>query len=114
MADPKTRAELVTRAAQKAQLIASGQSLEAEDQQLIDASVDAVLVDLAVRNVVYVPNDEEIDLAVFEWIADILSDAIAPDFGKPRDADKVQTAEFRLKQVLMSGPTYADLRQADI
>lgn len=105
----KTRAELVTRAAQKGMLIAAGQSLEAEDQAVIDAAVDGVLADLNARHILTVADEEEIELSVFEWLADILYETAAPDFGKPRDLGKIAYAELMLHAVQMARPTYEPL-----
>jgi hypothetical protein len=105
----KTRAQLVTRAAQKGMLIAAGQSLEAEDQALIDAAVDGVLADLNARNIVTVADESAIEIELFEWLADILYETSAPDFGKPRDYDKILFAEQRLNAINMARPTYEPL-----
>lgn len=102
----KDRDELVQRAAQKLGIVGSGQSLEAEDGALIDDAVDALLSDLAARGVVYVADDEEIDAALFEYLAMLLANAVAEDFGKPMDAGKISFAEGRLRTIASGGPTY--------
>lgn len=102
----KTRTDLVNRAAKKAMLVASGQSLETDDQETIDEAVDGMLADLAARRVVYVANDDDIDISIFEWLADILAETVAPDFGKPRDLTKIAVAEQALYAINMSRPTY--------
>lgn len=106
----KTRAQLVTRAARKARLIAAGQSLETEDSTVIDDAIDGMLADLAARSVVYVADDTAIDIAVFESLADVLAEVIAPDYGKPRDMNAVTAAEMRLRTATSTAPTYEPLK----
>ena len=101
----KTRAELVTRALRKLLVVGSGQSPEDEDTELVDEVVDAVLADLAARSVFYVANEGAIDVAGFEWIADCLADAVAPDFGKSRNPAMVEYAEAKLKAIKATSPT---------
>lgn len=106
----KTRAELVVRALRKLLVVGSGQSPEDEDVALVDGVVDSTLADLASRGVVYVANEDEIDVAVFEWIADCLSDNVAADFGKARNPAMVEYAEGRLRVITSTRPTYEVLK----
>ena len=106
----KTRAELVTRALRKLLVVGSGQVPEDEDTELVDGVVDTTLADLAARSVVYIANEEAIDVAVFEWVADCLTDNVAEDFGKSRNPAKVEYAEAKLKAVLAASPTYETQR----
>lgn len=102
----KTRADLVERAAQKGMLIAAGQSLEAEDQVVIDGAVDGMLAEYEARNIVSVADEDNIDLAIFEQLAEILGQRVAPDFGKQTDLTRIAAAEQVLYAVGMSQPTY--------
>lgn len=106
----KTRAELVIRALRKLLVVGSGQSPEDEDVELVDGVVDATLADLAARRVVYVANEDEIDVAVFEPLADILADNVAADFGKAKNPAMVDLAEMKLKAITATEPTYETLR----
>ena len=107
MADlTKTRAELVNRALDKLGVVGSGQSPEDEDAAKVDAVVDALIADLAVRTVYYVGNVEEIDVAAFEWLAMCLANLCAEDFGKPMDANKQAFAERMLRALVATHPTY--------
>jgi hypothetical protein len=110
MSDPKTRAQLVTRAAQKLLLIGSGQSLESEDAELIDQSVDAVIDDLSGRGVITILDDEAIEPAHFEWLAMCLANAVAENFGQSIDASKVLFAENRLRTLAAQLPTGEPLK----
>lgn len=101
----KTRAELVIRALRKLLVVGSGQSPEDEDVALVDEVVDSTLADLATRRVVYIANENEIDVAVFEWVADVLADNVAADFGKARNPAMVEYAEAKLKAIGATTPT---------
>lgn len=101
----KTRAELAQRALEKLLVVGAGQSPDSEDTERVDGVIDAVLADLEARQIVTVADVEEIELAVFEWIADILADSVAPDFGQGRDANKRAFAEAMLVRIGSSGPT---------
>lgn len=106
----KTRIELINRAASKLMIKAAGQSLEDEDSEVIDAAIDAVLADLSTRGVVSVQDVNAIELDVFEWIAEIVADFCATDFGQERDPQKVEYCEAKLFAVGMALPTYEPLR----
>lgn len=106
----KTRAQLVERALQKLLVVGAGQSAEAEDAAATDAVVDAVLADLSARAVYTVTDEAEIDVAAFEWLADILADTVAPDFGAARSAERVMRAEAMLRKLGAMVATYEPLR----
>ena len=106
----KTRVELVTRAAEKLQVIGTGQSLEDEDEDKIDAIVPALFAELSARDVYSVDDDDEIELSAFEWLAELLADLAAPDFGLPRDPNKLLFAESRLKSITASRATYEPMK----
>lgn len=102
----KTRDELVDRALQKLLKVGAGQSPAAEDQERVDSMVDAVLFDLSGRNIVLVHDEDAIPVEHFEWVADILADMAAPDYGLQRNPQMVAIAEGRLRELTMVGPSY--------
>ena len=102
----KTRDDLVTRALMKLTVIGSGQSPDAEDAAAIDAAIDGVLADLATRDVVEVPDDDAIPAEWFEDLAEIVAQACARDFGRPKDQAEVDRAERALVKKGAPGPTY--------
>src|ERR1044072_5959487 len=101
----RTRTALISRVARKARLTASGQSLETDDSAVIDDVIDGVLMDLAARDVVYVGDAEAIDNTVFEWVAAIIAELIAPDFGKQTDYNLIELAERKLRAITSAGGT---------
>lgn len=106
----KTRDQLVDRALEKLGVVGSGQSAEAEDQARVDSVVDATLGDLAARRIIYVANEDAIPVEWFEWLADLLADNVAEDFGRVRDATKRLYAESMLRNLVAGMPTYEPLK----
>lgn len=76
----KTRADLVNEALSQLKVVGAGQSASAEDYAAVDGKVDAVLAELAVRNVATIPNLNDIPLEVFLPVATCLAAACAGDF----------------------------------
>lgn len=106
----KTRIQLVNEAASKLQVVGSGQSLEAEDGETIDAKVDDLLLQLATDEIVSVTNTDEIPAAWFDAIASLLANICADDFGKAYDPGKVTFYEAKLRRLASARPTYETLQ----
>lgn len=102
----KNRANLATRALQKLLVIGAGQSVDSEDHETADGAIDAVFADLEGRNIYSVADEDDIDLGAFEWLALILADTIAPDFGHPMDPNRRAYAENKLIRLSAASPTY--------
>lgn len=108
-----TRADLVTRALRKLNVIGAGQAADAEDADLVDSMVDSTLGMLASKGVIEVANEGAIPAAHFEPLADILAAVAAPDFGKASDTALVGAAvkaRADLHEMLSSKPTYETLK----
>lgn len=103
----KTRIDLITRTLQVLGVLATGQTMAAEDQQLISDNLDAVLEELAGDEIVYVPDADEIEDAIFPSLAICVADRMAVDFGTAIDVNKVGTAEARLRRIGRNGPKYS-------
>lgn len=101
-----TRLQLANRALVKMTVVPTGGSPEAEDTSKVDDIIDAVSAHLEAAQIYSIADIEAIDDAAFEWIADYLAYVAAPDFGLPMDEAKRQRAEFMLKLITSSGPTY--------
>lgn len=76
----KTRAELVARALKFLGKLRAGQAPEAEDAQAVDDEIDPLLESLNIRKIIYVPDPDEIDDAVFQPLARRLAGECAVDF----------------------------------
>jgi hypothetical protein len=110
VATTKTRDQLVTRALQKLGVFGAGQSPEDEDTEHVDGVVDALVADLAGREVVLITDEDAIPIEYFEWVADILADHVAQDYGKARNPDVVMFAERMLHKITNAQQTYEVLR----
>lgn len=78
----KTRSQLVDRALQKLKVVGAGQPASAADTALVDGLVDPVMTELQQSEIYAWGNQDEIDDAAFEHIAELLASAAASDFGK--------------------------------
>lgn len=96
----KTRTELVVRALEKLRVVGAGQTAAARDTAFVSNLVIPVLEDLRDSQVYAWGDTDEIDDAAFEHIADLLADAAAVDFGKPRlGMDERLVIEGRLRRL---------------
>ena len=102
----KTRLELVNRALGRLGIVGAGQTASAEDLEVVDGLVDFVILDLAVRQVYAVSNDEEIPTEASEYIAALLAQAAAADFQKPTNPQIIEWAEAKLRKLGAEHPTY--------
>jgi hypothetical protein len=105
MADAyKTRNQLIDRIAENLGVLVEGLALDAGDASKIDNLVDPSLALLAAREIYYVSNDEQIEVAAFlplaVWIANQLVETygIASDQAAILQA-KAMAAEGDLKQI---------------
>ena len=101
----KTREELVAEAL--TELFAdggSGQSPDAEDRDAVDRKVDGLIEELAARNIVTVASDAQIPPEWFGPLAELLADACAPRFGRPKSVALREDAEARLKVMTRGAP----------
>lgn len=106
----KTRRNLVDRAAENLGVLASGQTLAAEDLAGIDAFVETTIADLRKRDVLYVPDAAEIDEEIFEDLSVCLAFRCRIKFGLAGDpeiaaANLASEKSLRIKSA--QGPTYA-------
>lgn len=107
----KTRTHLANRALDKLLLVGSGQSPDPEDTQKADGVFDDFAEFISNVGVYTISDPDDIDSAAFEWLALYLAYFIAPDFGKPQDDAMRQLAEYQLRRINSSAPTYKVLRQ---
>lgn len=105
----KTRNDLINRAAQRLGVLGAGQSLSAEDAQIIGDQIEPVIEELSARRVVYIPDPDEIEDAYFNGLADCLAAAVAQDFALAGDALATATAraseaERKFRIIQFAGP----------
>jgi hypothetical protein len=102
----KTRHELVREAADKLNIVGTGQSLEQEYADKINNNVDPLVMQLAADGICEVANDEFIPSEWFDSIAGLLANVSAPIAGKNYDPNIKEFYEKTLRRLTSSGPSY--------
>lgn len=105
----KTRTHLANRALEKLMVVGTGQDPESDDTTKVDDVFDQFSAYISGIDLYTIADDQDIDLAAFEPLALYLAWFVASDFGKVQDDSIRQLAEFMLKSLTMSPPTYEPL-----
>ena len=106
-----TRAALVNEALDMLGVTAVGQAADPESYAKVDGKVDASLKSLAAREIVYVPDPNDIPDEVFNQLAAIVAEECKTKFGlAPDEVVKLETdraqAETELREMVRGRPTY--------
>ncbi|SFJ54477.1 hypothetical protein SAMN05216304_109126 [Bosea sp. OK403] len=99
----QTKADLVREVLGELFSLASGQVPSAEDTAFVEQRIDPTLAALAKRNVIYIPDAEEIEDEVFDALVAYLAQICGPKFGRSRDLAAKQMAEDELRTVQRIG-----------
>lgn len=102
----KTRYELIREAADKLNIVGTGQDLDADYASKIDNNVDPLILQLAADGICEIANDEFIPSEWFDSVAGLLANISAPVAGKNYDPGIKQFYEMTLKRLTASSPTY--------
>lgn len=105
----KNRSELIREAADKLNIVGTGQSLEADYEDRLDRNVDPLLLQLAADGICSVTNDAFIPSEWFDPLAGLLANVCAPVAGKNFDPRIKDYYEILLRRATSGGPTYAVL-----
>lgn len=108
----KTRAELATRMLKVLRVVGAGQAPDSEDQETADNAIPSLFADLEIRNVYSVSDEDDIDLAAFEWIAICGAYIISSEFPEVAgiSESRHQYAEYMLRRITSSAPTLETLQ----
>lgn len=107
----KTAQELVNRVLVKLNVTATGQTPSAEDFDLVSDILPDFFDMMRTLNVVYIPDPDAIDGAIFLPLADRLAMEVAQDFGLGAVPDDVkEAANGTIRQIGYSADTYAPTR----
>lgn len=98
------RAQLVELAADELNLSSVGQTLAVEDSEKIDARIDPLIDNLAVRGVIYLGSTEDFADSISEPLSILLADSCAKIFGKPRDPVTRDRIEEELRVIARRAP----------
>lgn len=106
----KTRSQLIERAAKDLGIIEPGETLSAEDQETFDGLLDPLIAQLSADSIVYIQDDEAIEVEYFLPLARLLANIAGPDFGSPiNEAAKLED-EKTLRRLSASKPSYETLK----
>lgn len=103
----KTRAELIREAADKLNIVGTGQILEAEYAEKIDNNIDPLLAQLAADGICAVVDDQQIPSEWFDSLAGLLANVSAPVASKGFDPSIKEYYELRLRRLTSNRPSYA-------
>jgi hypothetical protein len=109
MATEKTRTELVREAAERLNIVGTGQPLEAEYSARIDGNVDPLIMQLQTDGICNVANDQFIPAEWFDSLAGLLANMSAFVAGKGFDPGVKEYYESRLRRLTSQGPSFAVL-----
>lgn len=77
-----------------------------EDIERVDQKIDALFAELDARDVVSVPDPDDIEPAHFSALAELLANECAPLFNKPKNEMGRLAAEDRLREIVRAAPVY--------
>ena len=106
MKTTKTRDELIREAADKLNIVGTGQPLEADYAAKLQNAIDPLFMQLASDNIAEVVNDTAIPSEWFDSLAGLLANVCAHIGGKNFDPNVKQYYEMMLKRVNAMGPSY--------
>jgi hypothetical protein len=81
MASIRTRADLILKTLEKLGVVATGQQPEIEDTARVDANVDSLVAELSAREIVDIPDINEIPLEYLLSVASICAYEMRDEFG---------------------------------
>lgn len=102
----KNRSQLVHEAADKLNLVGTGQPLEAEYAAKIDTNIDPLFSQLSGDKICHVADDDAIPSEWFDALAILLANINAPLSGQRMDPGIKDYAENLLKRITASQPSY--------
>lgn len=106
----KTRSQLKERAAKDLGIIEPGETLSAEDDETFDGLVDPLIAQLSAEGVVYIQDDDAIEVEYFLPLARLLANMAGPDFGSPINEDAKAQDERTLRRISSAKPSYEVLK----
>ena len=99
-----TREILANEALDILQRVGLGQSPDAEDTAKVILKIDALVAELASRNIVEIADTDDIQPEYFNSLAELLANECAPNFGGQKNPAVKEQAEERLKVMVNNSP----------
>lgn len=115
----RTQSDLIVKVLGNLGIPGSGQTPEVEDVQRVQANIQSIIDDLAGREVVYVPDLNNISNTIFIPLAKIVAYEMKDEFGVIGDAEaaleKSNTiALMQMRVINRARPTYEPLKSSPI
>jgi hypothetical protein len=105
-----TRRELVDLAATNIGALAAGQVLADDDLDFIDQQCAALIDQLAEDEILYITDEQEIPASWSPYLASLLSNLIAPNYGGPFSNDTKVINEAILRKLVRAKETREPLQ----
>lgn len=105
-----TKADLVRRVLKLLGAFAAGQEPSAEDVETVEGYIPNKIDELRARGTIYIPDVEDIDPAAVHWLAMLIAQDAAPEFGVGMDATAIGLAEQRLRAIQSDNFVYRPVR----
>jgi len=102
----KTRSQLIHRALSSIGALEPGEAPSPEDYSTMDGLVDPLIAQLSADEIIYIDDDNAIDVAFFIPLANLLANMAGPDFGSPVNDDAKLRDETTLRRLTAGRPTY--------
>lgn len=102
----KTRRQLIYRALASIGALEPGEAPSTEDYNTMDGLVDPLIAQLAADEIVYINDDDAIEVAYFIPLANLLANMGGPDFGSPVNDDAKARDEATLRRLVAGKPSY--------
>lgn len=107
----KTTQDLVNRVLVILGVTSQGQTPSADDAQVVEECLEPFLAQMRQTNVVYVPDPDAIDDAVFLPLATRFAMEVAPDFALPVVPDDAKSAaDGTIRRIVYPTDTYGPIR----
>lgn len=102
----KTRAQLIQRALRSIGATMPGEADSTEDTATMDDLVDPLIAQLLADDIIYIADDDAIEVQYFIPLANLLANMAGPDFGSPVNDQAKARDEGILRRLASTRPTY--------
>lgn len=106
----KSRVQVIQRALAAIGALEPGESPSTEDYNTMDNLYDPLIAQLMLDDVVYIDDADNIPVAYFMPLANLLGNVAGPDFGSPINEEAKARDEALLKRITSTRPTYTEMK----
>ena len=102
----KTRTQIIHRALAAIGALEPGEAPSTEDYNTMDNLFDPLIAQLMADDIIYIDDADNIPVAYFIPLANLLGNMAGPDFGSPVNDDAKRRDEATLKRLVSTRPSY--------